>query len=143
LVQVGKVFDGIDEVLASWIRAQPVWFVATAPLAADGHVNVSPRGPASLSILGPRQVGWVDHTGSGVETIAHLRENGRTCLMLPPSTAGPASCAYTVAAPSRCPVSGERFRVALAPAARRPPTPAARRQPRRCIPARRRGRPRW
>ncbi|MEJ7630769.1 MAG: pyridoxamine 5'-phosphate oxidase family protein [Nocardioidaceae bacterium] len=78
---MGKVFDGIDEVLASWIRAQPVWFVATAPLAADGHVNVSPRGPASLSILGPRQVGWVDHTGSGVETIAHRRENGRICLM--------------------------------------------------------------
>jgi hypothetical protein len=78
---VGKVFDGIDEVLASWITAQPVWFVATAPLAADGHVNVSPRGHDSLSILGPRRVGWVDYTGSGVETIAHLRENGRICLM--------------------------------------------------------------
>lgn len=78
---VGKVFDGIDEVLASWITVQPVWFVATAPLAADGHVNVSPRGHDSLSILAPRRVGWVDYTGSGVETIAHLRENGRICLM--------------------------------------------------------------
>lgn len=78
---MGKVFDGIDEALASWITAQPVWFVATAPLASDGHINVSPRGHGSLSILAPRRVGWVDYTGSGVETIAHLRENGRICLM--------------------------------------------------------------
>lgn len=78
---MGKVFDGIDETLAAWIRAQPLWFVATAPLAADGHVNVSPRGHDSLSILGAHRVAWVDYTGSGVETIAHLRENGRVCLM--------------------------------------------------------------
>jgi Pyridoxamine 5'-phosphate oxidase len=78
---MGKVYEGIDEALATWINAQPVWFVATAPLAADGHVNVSPRGHDSLSILAPRRVGWVDLTGSGVETIAHLRENGRICLM--------------------------------------------------------------
>ena len=78
---MGKVFDGIDEALASWITAQPVWFVATAPLASDGHVNVSPRGHGSLSILAPRRVGWADYTGSGAETIAHLRENGRICLM--------------------------------------------------------------
>lgn len=78
---MGKVFDGIDDVLAGWISAQPLWFVATAPLAADGRVHVSPRGHDSLSILGRHQVGWVDYTGSGVETIAHLRENGRICLM--------------------------------------------------------------
>jgi hypothetical protein len=78
---MGKVYDGIDESLALWIAAQPVWFVATAPLAEDGHVNVSPRGHDSLSVLGPRRVAWVDFTGSGVETIAHLRENGRICLM--------------------------------------------------------------
>ncbi len=58
-----------------------MWFVATAPLAADGHVNVSPRSPDSLSVLGSHRVGWVDYSGSGVETIAHLRENGRICLM--------------------------------------------------------------
>lgn len=58
-----------------------MWFVATAPLDADGHVNVSPRGHDSLSVLGPHRVAWVDYTGSGVETIAHLRENGRVCLM--------------------------------------------------------------
>lgn len=78
---MGKVYDGIDESLASWISAQSLWFVATAPLAPDGHVNVSPRGHDTLSILGPRRVAWVDYTGSGVETIAHLRENGRICLM--------------------------------------------------------------
>jgi len=58
-----------------------MWFVSTAPLAADGHVNVSPRGADSFSVLGPRRVGWVDLTGSGAETIAHLRENGRICVM--------------------------------------------------------------
>lgn len=78
---MAKVFDGIDESLAAWIAAQPMWFVATAPLAADGRVNVSPRGHDSFSVLGPHRVGWVDYTGSGVETIAHLRENGRVCVM--------------------------------------------------------------
>lgn len=78
---MGKLFDAIDESLRRWIEAQPMWFVATAPLAADGRVNVSPRGSDSFSVLGPHRVGWVDFTGSGVETIAHLRENGRICLM--------------------------------------------------------------
>lgn len=78
---MGKIFDGIDETLADWIAQQPMWFVATAPLAADGHVNVSPRGLDSFSILNPHRVAWVDFTGSGIETIAHLRENGRICLM--------------------------------------------------------------
>lgn len=78
---MGKVFDGIDETLARWISQQPMWFVATAPLAADGHVNLSPRGLDSFSILTPHRVAWVDFTGSGIETVAHLRENGRVCLM--------------------------------------------------------------
>ena len=78
---MGKVYDGIDDELATWIGAQPVFFVATAPLAADGLLNLSPRGLDCLSVLNPRQVGWVDGTGSGVETIAHLRENGRIVLM--------------------------------------------------------------
>ena len=78
---MGKVFDGIDASLQAWIEAQPMWFVATAPLAADGHVNCSPRGHDSFSVLGPHRVAWVDYTGSGVETIAHLRENGRVTLM--------------------------------------------------------------
>lgn len=78
---MGKVFDQIDEALAEWISEQPMWFVATAPLESDGRINVSPRGHDSLVILGPHQVGWVDYTGSGVETIAHIRQNGRICLM--------------------------------------------------------------
>jgi hypothetical protein len=81
VVAVGKVFDGIDEDLASWIASQPMWFVATAPLDAGGRVNVSPRGHDSFSVLGSHRVGWVDYTGSGVETIAQLRENGRVCVM--------------------------------------------------------------
>jgi hypothetical protein len=78
---VGKVFEGIDETLRAWIAKQPMFFVATAPLAADGRVNVSPRGHDSFSVLGPHRVGWVDYTGSGIETVAHLRENGRICVM--------------------------------------------------------------
>jgi len=78
---VGKLFDSIDDKLKAWIEAQPMWFVATAPSGADGHVNMSPRGHDSFSVLGAHRVGWVDYTGSGVETIAHLRENGRICLM--------------------------------------------------------------
>ena len=78
---MGKIFEGIDETLHAWIAKQPMFFVATAPLAADGRVNVSPRGHDSFSVLGPHRVAWVDYTGSGVETIAHLRENGRICIM--------------------------------------------------------------
>jgi hypothetical protein len=78
---MGKVFEAIDDKLQRWIEAQSVWFIATAPLAAEGLVNVSPRGGDSFSVLGPHRVGWVDFTGSGVETIAHLRENGRICVM--------------------------------------------------------------
>ena len=78
---MGKLYPGIDPELADWLMGQPLWFVGTAPLAADGHVNVSPRGHDSFSVLGPHRVGWVDFTGSGIETMAHLRENSRICLM--------------------------------------------------------------
>lgn len=86
---MGKIFDGIDDTLARWIAAQPMWFVATAPLAADGRINVSPRGQDTLSVLSPHRVAWVDLTGSGIETIAHLRENGRLCLMFCSFTSRP------------------------------------------------------
>jgi hypothetical protein len=58
-----------------------MFFVATAPLAADGHVNCSPKGMDSFRLLGPREVAYLDLTGSGAETIAHLRENGRIVFM--------------------------------------------------------------
>jgi hypothetical protein len=78
---MGKTYDAIDETIEAFITRQHMFFVATAPLAADGHVNVSPKGLDSLRILGPREVAYLDLTGSGVETIAHLRENGRIVLM--------------------------------------------------------------
>lgn len=78
---MGKLYDGIDADLAAWLQRQPLWFVGTAPLSGTGHVNVSPRGHDTFSVLGPRLVGWIDYTGSGIETIAHVRENGRICLM--------------------------------------------------------------
>jgi hypothetical protein len=80
---MGKVFDGIDEQLERWIAAQAMFFVGTAPLGSDGHVNVSPKGPIeSLRVLGPRSLAYLDAVGSGAETIAHLRENGRIVIML-------------------------------------------------------------
>jgi len=78
---MSKVFEGIDSELAAWIGEQHVFFVATAPLSGDGMVNVSPRGMDSLSILDEHTVAWLDLTGSGAETVAHLTENGRVCLM--------------------------------------------------------------
>ena len=80
---MGKVFDGIDARLADWIAAQGLFFVASAPLAADGHVNVSPKGPiGTLRVLDERTLAYLDIVGSGAETIAHIRENGRLVIML-------------------------------------------------------------
>ena len=80
---MGKVFEGIDDRLRDWIARQPLFFVGTAPLAADGHVNVSPKGPiGSLRVLDESTVAYLDVVGSGAETIAHLRENGRVVVML-------------------------------------------------------------
>jgi pyridoxamine 5'-phosphate oxidase-like protein len=80
---VARQYDTIDEHLADWIARQPLFFVGSAPLAEDGHVNVSPKGPiGSLRILGPATVAYLDIFGSGAETIAHLRENGRIVVML-------------------------------------------------------------
>jgi hypothetical protein len=78
---VAKTYTDIDGQLAAFIKAQPVFFVATAPLDPEGHVNASPKGLDTLRILGPKTVAYLDIFGSGVETIAHLRENGRIVLM--------------------------------------------------------------
>jgi hypothetical protein len=78
---VGKYFPSIDDTVRKFISAQSVFFVGTAPLSADGHVNVSPKGLDTLRILGPNAVAYLDLTGSGVETIAHVKENGRIVLM--------------------------------------------------------------
>jgi predicted pyridoxine 5'-phosphate oxidase superfamily flavin-nucleotide-binding protein len=79
---VGKVFDRIEPKLAAWIGRQRLFFVATAP-RSGGHVNVSPKGPiGSLRILDEHTVEYDDHVGSGAETAAHLRDDGRICVML-------------------------------------------------------------
>jgi hypothetical protein len=80
---MGKTFDALNAQLQRWIAAQPMFFVASAPLERDGHVNVSPKGPIeTLRVLGPRSVAYLDIVGSGAETIAHVRENGRIVIML-------------------------------------------------------------
>ncbi|MGH3147523.1 MAG: pyridoxamine 5'-phosphate oxidase family protein, partial [Rubrobacter sp.] len=80
---MGRIYDEINDELARWIGEQPVFFVATA--APDTHVNLSPRGLDTFRVLAPNSVAWLDLTGSGVETIAHLRaggsEGGRITLM--------------------------------------------------------------
>jgi hypothetical protein len=78
---MGKVLDSIDDDLAAWIEAQPVFFVATAPNDLEGHVNLSPKGYDTLRVLDPTTVAYIDLTGSGVETIAHVGENGRLTIM--------------------------------------------------------------
>jgi len=77
---MGKTFDAIDERLEAFLRDQRLFFVATAPLDADGHLNCSPKGLDTFAVLDPHTVAYLDLTGSGVETIAHLRENGRIVL---------------------------------------------------------------
>jgi hypothetical protein len=84
---MSKQHESIDGRLREFVLAQPVFFVATAPSGADGHVNVSPKGMVGcFAVLDPHRVAYLDYTGSGAETIAHLRENGRVTLMF---------CAFT------------------------------------------------
>ena len=78
---MGKIRTEIDEQIKNMIQAQPVFFVATAPLASQGNINLSPKGLDTFRILGPRTVAYLDVIGSGVETIAHLKENRRIVLM--------------------------------------------------------------
>lgn len=79
---MGRTYPEVDEQIAAWIAEQPMFFVATAPLKPDGHVNVSPKGAkGTLRQLGPRKFAYLDLVGSGNETISHLRENGRIVMM--------------------------------------------------------------
>jgi hypothetical protein len=80
---MGKVFDEIDDRMREWISRQHMFFVATAPSGDGGHVNLSPKGGRGLfRVTGPLGFAYVDLMGSGIETIAHLRENGRITLMV-------------------------------------------------------------
>jgi hypothetical protein len=80
---MGRTYDSITDHLRAWVAEQAMFFVATAPLSPDGHVNVSPKGPiGSLRVLEGDRLAYLDVAGSGAETIAHLRENGRIVVML-------------------------------------------------------------
>ena len=72
-----KIYDQLDDRLVDFIGRQHVFFVGTAPDSPDGHLNVSPKGLDTFHILGPRTVAYLDLTGSGIETVAHIRQNGR------------------------------------------------------------------
>lgn len=78
---MAKFYDSINETLQKFIEAQHMFFVASAPLSAEGHVNLSPKGMDSLRVLSPNRVAYIDLIGSGNETSAHLLENGRLTLM--------------------------------------------------------------
>jgi hypothetical protein len=86
---MGKLYEEITPELAAWVQQQHLFFVATAPLSSDGHVNCSPKGLDTLRILGARRVAYLDLTGSGAETIAHVRENGRIVFMFCAFTGAP------------------------------------------------------
>ena len=86
---MAETFDAIDESLAAWVRDQKMFFVATAPKSDEGLVNCSPKGMDTFRILSPNKVAYLDLTGSGVETIAHLKENGRIVIMMCAFEGGP------------------------------------------------------
>ena len=79
---MGKDYQEIDGAIRRWIEAQRLFFVSTAPRADDGRINCSPKGLDSLQVLGPRQIAYADIGGSGIETVAHLKENGRIVIMM-------------------------------------------------------------
>jgi hypothetical protein len=78
---MAKTYPALTAQLKQWINQQPMYFLASAPLQADGHVNLSPRGLDSLRVTGDDEVAILDLTGSGNETAAHLHENGRLTIM--------------------------------------------------------------
>ncbi len=79
---MGKEYTEIDERIQKWMGRQQMFFVSTAPSSSDGLVNCSPKGLDSLRVTGPMQVAYVDTGGSGIETVAHLKDNGRITLMM-------------------------------------------------------------
>lgn len=79
---MGKIYEIIDDSIHRWMTAQKMFFVGTAPLSEHGQVNLSPKGQDSLRILDEKTLAYLDFGGSGVETIAHVRENGRIVIMM-------------------------------------------------------------
>lgn len=79
---MGKEYTKIDEQLHSWMARQHVFFVSTAPSKPDGLINCSPKGLDCLRVTGSKQLAYVDTGGSGIETVAHLKDNGRITVMM-------------------------------------------------------------
>lgn len=78
---MGKFYDHITPHHQAFIARQHIFFVASAPLSGDGHVNLSPKGLDSFRVLSPNRVVYMDLISSGNETSAHLLENGRITVM--------------------------------------------------------------
>ncbi len=79
---MGKVHEHIDQRLSEWIMHQPMFFVGSAPSGDGGHINLSPKGPiGTFRVLDGHTVAYLDVVGSGAETIAHVRQNGRIVIM--------------------------------------------------------------
>ena len=124
---MARTYPEIDERLAGWIARQPLFFVGTAPSGDDGHVNVSPKGPiGSLRVLDPHTVAYLDIVGSGAETIAHVRQNGRIVIMLC-AFAGPPRIVRLHGRGEIVPPADPRFAELLAHGFHEPEAPQARR----------------
>lgn len=78
---MGKIYEKLDDKLINFIEAQKMFFVATAPLDAEGHVNLSPKGYDAFKVIDEMTVAYLDLGGSGIETQAHIQENGRMTIM--------------------------------------------------------------
>lgn len=107
---MGKVYDGITDDLARWLEAQPMFFIAAAPSDPDTHINVLPRELDTFRVLDPNRVAWLDLTGSGVESMAHLKAGGsaggRITLMFCTLNGPPQSASTGTAASTRSCASG-------------------------------------
>ena len=78
---MSDVYDRLNDDHVAFIKEQKMFFVATAPLSGDGSVNLSPKGYDSIALINANRIAWIDLGGSGIETLAHVRENGRMTLM--------------------------------------------------------------
>ena len=78
---MAKFYDRLEDKHVAFIKAQKMFFVATAPMSDAGRVNLSPKGYDSFRVIGPNRVAYADLGGSGAETLAHVRENGRITFM--------------------------------------------------------------
>ncbi|KAF8629502.1 hypothetical protein AX17_005628 [Amanita inopinata Kibby_2008] len=77
-----QFFDHIPDFLATWIAEQKIFWVATAPLTGEGHINLSPKGgEGTFHVVDEHTVWYEDLSGSGIETISHVRENGRITVL--------------------------------------------------------------